>query len=93
MNKKRAWAIIDVDNPQSSSGRQGCKLSYNDKNADEIKTCFIKNYVVFKTVQAVVWLKYKYSEVVGVTNSPSEKYIKTKFSALKQSFKEDSEDI
>ena len=49
--------------------------------------------MVFKSAEAIVWLKEKIPEGVGATDFPSDKYIKTKFSSLKRSFKEASEDI
>ena len=81
MNKKRAQVIIYVDDPQSSSGRRGRKVSYSEKYADDLKTCFSENGVGFKPAQ--VWLKDKSPEGVGATDFPSDKQIKTKFSALK----------
>ena len=48
MNKKRARAIMDVDDPQPSSGRRVRKLWYNNNYADEIKTCFWENGAGFE---------------------------------------------
>ena len=87
MNKRCARAIIDVDDPQSSSERRVCKVSYNEKYNNEIKTCLIKNSVCSKPSHAVVLMKVKFPEGVGSNDLPSDKQIKTKLSALKQAFK------
>ena len=58
-NKKWAWEIIDFDDMKSSSRRRGRKVLYIKNYVDELKTCFSKNVMVFKSAHAVVWLKDK----------------------------------
>ena len=53
---------------------------YRDKHADELRTCFRKNGVGFKTEQDVVWLKDKLPKGVGATKFPSGKQIKNRYS-------------
>ena len=69
---------------QSIIRRRVCKVFYIKKYSYELKPCFSKNGVGFNTEQAMVWLKEKIPEGLGTTNFPSDKYIKTKLSALKQ---------
>ena len=73
MKKKSTRTSIDVDDPQSSSGRRGHKVLYNEKYADETKMCFSDNSMGFKPVQADMWLKEKFPEVLGANNFPSDK--------------------
>ena len=48
MKKKRVRAIMDVDDPQLSSGRWGRKLFSNKNYADELKTFFWENGAGFE---------------------------------------------
>ena len=84
INKKYNRSIIYFDDHISSRGRRGRKSLYREKYDDELNTCFRKNVAGFKPAHDVVWLKDKFPEVVVSTNSPSEKHIKNKYSALKR---------
>jgi hypothetical protein len=88
-NKKRAQASGDVENPRGSgSGRRGPRVSYNEKYADALQTCLVENGAGFKPRQAVVWMKDKFPDAVNVADFPSDKQIKSKFSALKRTFRD-----
>ena len=68
-------------------------IEKRDKYANELTICFNIKGVVFKTSQAMVYLKVKFLEEVGTTDFQSDKQFKKHYSALRITFKESSEDI